>query len=93
MLNQFQSKGHITKVYSIKGVDLKICLGFFTGEGMPRFKKLIVLKTVESGNFKTVNYIVIGRFLTILWRFSQKNVVFNVEPKITTFARIATKPP
>ena len=23
------TKGHFTKVYSIKGVDLKICLGFF----------------------------------------------------------------
>ena len=27
-------KGHFTKVYSIKGVDLKICLGFLLGLGI-----------------------------------------------------------
>ena len=50
----------------------KNCLGFLLGKECPDKKKLDVLKTAESGNFKTVNYIVIGRFLTILWRFSQQ---------------------
>ena len=69
--------------------------GVFTGgKECPDSKNSGVLKTAESGNFKTVNYIVIGQFLTVLWRFSQKNVVSNVVPKITTFfARITTKPP
>ena len=47
--------------------------GVLTGEGMARFKKWPdsknsgVLKTAECGNFKTVNYIVIGRFMTVIF--------------------------
>ena len=41
----------------LREVDLKIFSGFFIGERMPRFKKF---GCFESGNFKTVNYVVIG---------------------------------
>ena len=64
------------------GWTKKIVWGFYWGRNAHSIN-LGVLKTAESGNFKTVNYIVIGRFLT----------VSNVVPKITTFfARITTKP-
>ena len=53
-------------------MDSKICLGYLLGKECPDSKNSGVLKTAESDNFKNVNYIVIGRFLTILWRFSQK---------------------
>ena len=52
---------------------------------MPRLKNLGVLKTANSENSKTVNQILFGRFLTILQRFAQKNVISNVVPKITKF--------
>ena len=64
-----QLKDISKKVYSIKVVDLKICLGSLLGKECPDFKKrkkLDVLKTVESGNFKTVHYLEIGRFLIVL---------------------------
>ena len=96
-LRIFLSKVCFFKVYSlIRGVDTKNCLGFLLRMEGPDSKKLGVMKTAKSGDFKTVNYIyvVIGRCLTVLWRFSQKNVVCNVVPQISTFfARIKTKPP
>ena len=49
------TKGHITKVYSIKGVDLKICLDFLLGKECPDSKNSGVLKTANSEDFKTVN--------------------------------------
>ena len=45
------------KCYSIKGVDLKIWLGFLVGKECSDSKKSDVLKTAESGNSKTVNYL------------------------------------
>ena len=65
------------KLYSIKGGGLKNLIGFFTGEGMPRFKKNSgVLKTAESGNSKTVNYIVIERFLTVIFGITFETTFF-----------------
>ena len=64
------------KLHSIKGVDSKICLGYLLGKECPDSKNSGVLKTAESDNFKNVNYIVIGRFLTILWWFSQQKRSF-----------------
>ena len=72
-----------------------IVFKYFTGEGIPKFKKkkMCVLKT---GNFVPVKcqlYIKLDNF----WRFVAilvKNVVSNIAPKTTTFfTRIATNPP
>ena len=64
-------KGYFTKVLLYQGGGLKNLSGvrgFYWGRN--------VLKIAESGNSKIVNYIVIRRFLTVLWRFSQKKTWF-----------------
>ena len=40
--------------------------GIFAGEGIVHIKKMGVLKIANSGNFEIVNFIQIGRFLTVL---------------------------
>ena len=47
------------KVYSNKGVDTKIFLRFLLGKECPDSKNLGVLKTTKSGDFETVNKILI----------------------------------
>ena len=78
-------KHKLAKACFFKKVYPKICLGFLLGKECPDSKKSDVLKTAEFGNFKTANYIEIGRYLEILWRFLQKNVVSNVVSKTTSF--------
>ena len=53
-------------------------------EGLLYFKG--VLKIAESGNSKTVNYIVIGRFLTVLRRFLQKKFLnLDIPPPVKPY--------
>ena len=52
-----------------RGVNyLIVMLGYFPGEGIPTYdpKNLGVLKAAKSGDFETVNCILIGQFLTYL---------------------------
>ena len=49
--NRTFTKGHITKVYSIKGVDLKICLGFLLGKESPDSKNSVCFENRRVRQF------------------------------------------
>ena len=70
------TKGHLSEVVLYQGGGLKDLAGVLLGKECPDSKNSGVLKTAKSGNFETANYIVIGRFLTILWQFSQQKRSF-----------------
>ena len=52
-------KSVFLKFTQIRGVDTKICQGFLLGKECPDSKNSGVLKTAKSGDFETVNYILI----------------------------------
>ena len=68
--------------------------GFCGGRNAQIQKKFWYFENIKVWQFfKTVNYKLIGQFLMVLSRFSHKNVVYTVVPKITMFfVRIATNP-
>ena len=84
---KYIKKGNLPKRLRTTDLDSQRC---GNEEGIPRFKKKSdVLKIANSGNFKTVNYIQIGRFCS---DSRKKNlVIFGTTLEITFFARIATK--
>ena len=78
------------EVSSTKGGGALNCSGVFFRRKNVQIQKFRCLK---NNNFEIVNYILFGRFLAVLLRFSQKNVISNVVQKITAFfPRITTKP-
>ena len=80
-----------SKVYSNKGCGHKNLSGgfYWAGKECSDSKNSDVSKTAESGNFKTVNYIVIRRFLTIGAFHKRRHHFFEIfeSPFVITFTK------